>query len=43
VIYPRTYGLARHFPNISRWAVDALTPPLKALMPAPERSLEPKK
>ena len=29
VIYPRVYGLARHFPNISRWAVDSFTPPLK--------------
>lgn len=30
VIYPRMYGLARHFPNLTRWALDALTPPLKA-------------
>jgi short-subunit dehydrogenase len=29
VIYPRMYGLARHFPNATRWALDALTPPLK--------------
>ena len=29
VIYPRMYGLARHFPNAARWAVDAFTPPLK--------------
>lgn len=29
VIYPRVYGLARHFPNATRWALDAMTPPLK--------------
>jgi len=29
VIYPRVYGLVRHFPNFSRWAVDSFTPPLK--------------
>jgi short-subunit dehydrogenase len=29
VIYPRMYGLARHFPNVTRWALDAWTPPLK--------------
>ncbi|MBS2019913.1 MAG: SDR family NAD(P)-dependent oxidoreductase [Deltaproteobacteria bacterium] len=29
VIYPRFYGLARHFPNMTRWAMDAFTPPLK--------------
>ena len=33
VIYPRMYGLSRHFPNITRWAIDALTPPLKRLAP----------
>jgi short-subunit dehydrogenase len=31
VIYPRVYGLARHFPNVTRWALDALTPPLKQI------------
>jgi short-subunit dehydrogenase len=31
VIYPRFYGLARHFPNTTRWLVDRLTPPLRAL------------
>jgi short-subunit dehydrogenase len=29
VIYPRVYGLARHFPGFTRWAVDSFTPPLK--------------
>jgi short-subunit dehydrogenase len=29
VIYPATYALARHFPNVTRWALDTLTPPLK--------------
>jgi short-subunit dehydrogenase len=33
VIYPRVYAFSRHFPNITRWAIDALTPPLKALKP----------
>jgi short-subunit dehydrogenase len=31
VVYPRLYGFARHFPNATRWALDALTPPLKRL------------
>jgi short-subunit dehydrogenase len=35
VIYPRVYGLARNFPNLTRWVTDAFTPPLKAL-PAPQ-------
>jgi short-subunit dehydrogenase len=29
VVYPRVFGLARHFPNATRWALDTLTPPLK--------------
>ena len=29
VIYPRIFGLSRHFPNATRWALDKLTPPLK--------------
>ncbi len=29
VIYPRMYGLSRHFPNITRWFLDAFTPPLR--------------
>lgn len=29
VVYPRMYGVARHFPNATRWALDALTPPLR--------------
>jgi short-subunit dehydrogenase len=31
VIYPKVYGMARHFPNTTRWLVDALTPALKRL------------
>jgi short-subunit dehydrogenase len=31
VVYPRFYSLSRHFPNMTRWAVDALTPQVKAL------------
>lgn len=30
VIYPSVYRVARHFPNTTRWALDAMTPPLKA-------------
>jgi short-subunit dehydrogenase len=33
VIYPRMYALSRHFPNVTRWAIDALTPSLKRLAP----------
>jgi short-subunit dehydrogenase len=33
VVYPRVYALSRHFPNATRWALDVLTPPLKALKP----------
>lgn len=29
IVYPRLYGLARQFPNMTRWALDVLTPPLK--------------
>jgi short-subunit dehydrogenase len=29
VVYPAMYGIARHFPNATRWALDALTPPVK--------------
>lgn len=31
VVYPRFYSISRHFPNATRWALDALTPPLKSL------------
>jgi short-subunit dehydrogenase len=31
VVYPRIYALSRHLPNVTRWAIDALTPPLKML------------
>ncbi len=34
VIYPKVYGLVRHFPNLTRWLTDALTPDVKRL---PER------
>lgn len=30
VIYPRIYGLARHFPNTTRWFLDAFTPRVRA-------------
>jgi short-subunit dehydrogenase len=33
VIYPRLYAISRHFPNMTRWAIDALTPQLKMLKP----------
>ena len=33
VVYPRVYALSRHFPNATRWAIGALTPPLKMLKP----------
>ena len=33
VVYPRVYALSRHFPNATRWALDVLTPPLKAPKP----------
>lgn len=29
VVYPRTYGVARHLPNVTRWFLDRFTPPLK--------------
>lgn len=29
VVYPDVYGLARHFPNATRWLVDRFTPGLK--------------
>lgn len=35
VVYPKVYGMARHFPNATRWIVDALTPDVKRL---PEKS-----
>jgi short-subunit dehydrogenase len=31
VVYPSIYGISRHLPNVTRWAIDALTPKLKAL------------
>ena len=31
VVYPRSYGILRHRPNFTRWAIDAITPILKAL------------
>jgi short-subunit dehydrogenase len=33
VVYPGIYGVSRHFPNATRWAIDALTPKLKAIAP----------
>jgi short-subunit dehydrogenase len=29
VVYPRMYGVTRHLPNLTRWALDVFTPPLK--------------
>jgi short-subunit dehydrogenase len=29
IVYPGVYGLSRHFPNATRWALDKLTPPVK--------------
>jgi len=31
IIYPATYGLSRHFPNLTRFVMDRFTPPLRAL------------
>jgi short-subunit dehydrogenase len=31
VVYPSIYAISRHLPNFTRWAIDALTPKLKAL------------
>ncbi len=31
VIYPFTYGVSRHFPNLTRFFLDRFTPPLKVL------------
>jgi len=33
IIYPATYGVSRHFPNLTRLFLDRFTPPLKALPP----------
>lgn len=29
VVYPRVYGVARHLPNFTRWALDRFTPPVR--------------
>lgn len=29
VIYPRSYAVARHFPNLTRWFLDTFTPPVR--------------
>jgi short-subunit dehydrogenase len=31
IIYPAFYALTRHFPNLTRFVMDRMTPPLKAL------------
>jgi hypothetical protein len=31
IIYPAMYGVSRHFPNLTRFVMDRLTPPLRAL------------
>ena len=33
VVYPGVYALSRHLPNMTRWAIDALTPKVRALPP----------
>ena len=33
IVYPGSYGLSRHFPNLTRFILDRLTPPLRALPP----------
>jgi short-subunit dehydrogenase len=38
IIYPATYGLSRHFPNLTRFVLDRFTPPLKALPASPQGS-----
>jgi hypothetical protein len=30
IVYPASYGLARHFPNLARFVLDRFTPPIKA-------------
>src|SRR5882672_268904 len=37
IIYPSMYALSRHFPNLTRWALDHLAPPINAFAPAEER------
>jgi hypothetical protein len=34
IIYPASYGLSRHLPNLTRFVLDRFTPPLRALPPA---------
>lgn len=31
IVYPASYGFSRHFPNLTRFILDRMTPPLKAL------------
>ena len=38
IIYPATYGVSRHFPNLTRFFLDRFTPPLKALPPGGEKA-----
>ena len=33
IIYPASYGLSRHLPNLTRFVLDRFTPPLRALPP----------
>jgi hypothetical protein len=37
IIYPAMYRMSRHFPNLTRWALDHLTPPIQAFAPAEEK------
>jgi len=34
IIYPASYGLSRHLPNLTRFVLDRFTPPRRALPPA---------
>jgi short-subunit dehydrogenase len=35
IVYPATYALSRHFPNLTRFLLDRFTPPLKVLPAGP--------
>ena len=37
IIYPAMYRMSRHFPNLTRWTLDHLTPPIQAFAPAEEK------
>lgn len=39
VIYPRSYAVARHFPNLTRWFLDVFTPEIRQNMVANQPQL----